>query len=66
MDYRKKFYTAQRCINRIDDLLEYRWRSLTSEQIRDRIMQIIDNYSYEVSDVRDIGEMIRDGSFNSD
>lgn len=44
----RRFLVAQNCINRIDDYLEYSYASRTPDQIKERIMEYIDQYSKEL------------------
>lgn len=49
MTYEERFLSAQKCINNIDDFLEYAYASSTPDQIKATIMEHIDRYSREVS-----------------
>ena len=50
MNYRDKFYMAQKCINEIDDFLEYRYRGLSGSHIREIIMGYVAEYAHDVSE----------------
>ena len=45
----ERFDLAQKCINQIDDLLEYSYKNYDVERLRDRIMGFIDDYGVLVS-----------------
>ncbi len=39
-----------KCVNRIDDLLEYQYKCFTTEELRDSIISIIEVLTNELSD----------------
>ena len=45
----ERFDLAQKCINQIDDLLEYAYRRYSTNALRDRIMGLINDYGVVVS-----------------
>lgn len=49
MEYREKFYLAQKCINEIDDFLEYRWSQYEAEDIRHIIMGMVGAYAHDIA-----------------
>ncbi len=46
----ERFDLAQKCINQIDDFLEYRYRGLSGSHVRDTVMGLIDDYGVLVLD----------------
>lgn len=50
-NYEGRFEMAQKCINDIDDYLEYAYMAhSTPRSLRDRVMSFIDNYGEEIAD----------------
>jgi len=51
--HEKRHMAALRCINFIDDYLEYRWRSHDAQAVRDYVMNYIDMYAESASGKRE-------------
>ncbi len=46
----EKFLLAQKCINEIEDFLEYAYRGLSGGHVREIVMQTVDKYAASVSE----------------
>lgn len=48
------YKVASKCLNRIDDLLEYRYKGMDSQQLRDTILGYMEDFYTETRVVKGI------------
>lgn len=48
--YEQKFYLAMETINKIDDYLEYRYKEVNKQYVRDTIVDYLDQFAREIAD----------------
>ena len=49
----KKFYAAQRCINKVDDLFEYSYKKLTPQVLQGAIRQYLKEYTTALLEIEE-------------